>query len=354
MLKKEIITRVLASLVLVFIVGKILAVVLQSFFSKMTLGGSRKSDDLDRMIERQKEILRARGGLTAPSAHQPQEAVAKKSITETTYQNLLLKSSGAENASAKKMVELFDHLQWGDGKIYTDVQQRMLQRWCIRCEKQDVGQALKWIIAHDLLLKLSPSGPASFDESFNLLELSLFVREFGQSIDDGGSPMVEHQSHQSHFHPHVLIKSMDLLWSVMLGKSEKEILATILKKGQLNKGSAKSGYETLFMKLIVPRRQVDFLAPDRIMSKVRERAFIFDALTPLPPLNGKKDLAGALRIFGLKKMSGQEEVKKIYKDLANRKHPDKLMAKGIPEEWLKLASDNFAIIQSAYDILKES
>ena len=177
--------------------------------------------------------------------------------------------------------------------------------------------------------------------------------------------MVDHQSHQTHYRSHSLVKTMDFVWSIMLGKNEKESLATILSTGYLNKGRAAGGRDALFLQLIVPKRKEEFLGTERILNKIREYAFIFDALIPIAPLNGKKDLAGALRIFGLqntKKVTKKdlqeipsvEEIKKIYKDLANRKHPDKLMSKGLPAQWLKIATENFSTIQMAYDILKDA
>jgi len=351
MLKTELITRGVISLFLVFIVGKIIAVMLQSLFNRASTGRSNKPHDLDRMIERQKDILRAKSGLIGQSSQAQAEATPSRSATETAYHNLILK--GGDQDNAKKMLELFDHLQWGDGKLYAQVQQRLLQRWCIRCETQDVGHGLKYILAHDLLLKLNTKVLPSFDESMNLLELYLFLGHIGQAIDTGSSPMLDHQSHQTHYRVHSLVKAMDLVWASMLGKNEKEALALILKAGQMNKGKAASGCEALFLQLIIPKRKEDFLSTERILGKIREWAFVFDALTPMAPINGKKDLAGALRIFGLKKMSNLEEIKKIYKDLANRKHPDKLMAKGVPAQWLKVATENFTTIQMAYDILQD-
>ena len=37
----------------------------------------------------------------------------------------------------------------------------------------------------------------------------------------------------------------------------------------------------------------------------------------------------------------------------NEHHPDKLIAKGLPEEMIKLATDKTQRIKSAYEIIKE-
>ena len=115
------------------------------------------------MIERNIDILRAKSGLTGQSSQQARENTPK----EVPPKRLPESCSKAVTKAVPKMLELFDHLQWGDGKLYNNLQQRMLQRWCIRCETQDVGQSLKWIVAHDLLLKLNPKVLPNFDESLN-------------------------------------------------------------------------------------------------------------------------------------------------------------------------------------------
>ncbi|MCK5312975.1 MAG: TerB family tellurite resistance protein [Desulfobacteraceae bacterium] len=48
-----------------------------------------------------------------------------------------------------------------------------------------------------------------------------------------------------------------------------------------------------------------------------------------------------------------QEIKKQYRKLATEYHPDKIQAKGLPEEFVKFANDNFIKIQEAYDYIKK-
>jgi DnaJ like chaperone protein len=48
-----------------------------------------------------------------------------------------------------------------------------------------------------------------------------------------------------------------------------------------------------------------------------------------------------------------DEVKKQYRRLVTEYHPDKIEAKGLPEEFIKLANDKFKEIQEAYDEIKK-
>ena len=51
--------------------------------------------------------------------------------------------------------------------------------------------------------------------------------------------------------------------------------------------------------------------------------------------------------------TSDEEIKKQYRKLATEYHPDKIEAKGLPEEFIKFANDKFSEIQEAYDAIKK-
>ncbi|WP_300460856.1 TerB family tellurite resistance protein [Desulfobacula sp.] len=51
--------------------------------------------------------------------------------------------------------------------------------------------------------------------------------------------------------------------------------------------------------------------------------------------------------------SSNEEIKKQYRKLVTEYHPDKIEAKGLPEEFIKFANDKFKEIQEAYDSIKK-
>jgi len=49
-----------------------------------------------------------------------------------------------------------------------------------------------------------------------------------------------------------------------------------------------------------------------------------------------------------------EELKKHYRKLVRENHPDRLMARGVPEEFIEIANNKIAAINQAYDeIAKE-
>ena len=51
--------------------------------------------------------------------------------------------------------------------------------------------------------------------------------------------------------------------------------------------------------------------------------------------------------------STNEEVKRQYRKMVQEYHPDKIAAKGLPDEFTKFANDKFREIQEAYETIKK-
>jgi DnaJ like chaperone protein len=54
-------------------------------------------------------------------------------------------------------------------------------------------------------------------------------------------------------------------------------------------------------------------------------------------------------ILGVSYVAGEDEIKQTYRRLVRENHPDSLMARGVPPEFIKLANDKLAAINNAYD-----
>ncbi len=70
---------------------------------------------------------------------------------------------------------------------------------------------------------------------------------------------------------------------------------------------------------------------------------------------GKKEgipLKQAYTILGIDETANANEIKKAYRRLINQHHPDKLVAKGLPEEMMKVATQRTSEISKAYEIIK--
>lgn len=65
-------------------------------------------------------------------------------------------------------------------------------------------------------------------------------------------------------------------------------------------------------------------------------------------------LEDAYRALGVSSAASDNEVKRAYRKLMSENHPDKLIAKGVPEDMIKLATGRTQEIQAAYAVIKSS
>jgi DnaJ like chaperone protein len=68
----------------------------------------------------------------------------------------------------------------------------------------------------------------------------------------------------------------------------------------------------------------------------------------------KVSLDDAYAILNVTATAGDAEIKRAYRKLTNQHHPDKLVAKGLPEEMMKLAEEKTREIRAAYERIREA
>jgi len=65
------------------------------------------------------------------------------------------------------------------------------------------------------------------------------------------------------------------------------------------------------------------------------------------------DLQAAYQALGVDSKATDKEVKTAYRRLMNQHHPDKLVAKGLPDSMMEVAKERTREIRSAYEVIKE-
>jgi len=84
-----------------------------------------------------------------------------------------------------------------------------------------------------------------------------------------------------------------------------------------------------------------------------EHLFRFTGNSERPPRRGH-NLEAAYEILGVGKGATDTEVKRAYRRLMSQHHPDKLIAKGLPDEMVKIATEKTQKIKAAYEEITDS
>ena len=68
----------------------------------------------------------------------------------------------------------------------------------------------------------------------------------------------------------------------------------------------------------------------------------------------RPSLGEAYQVLGVTEDASDQEVKKAYRRLMSEHHPDKLAARGVPDEMIRVSTEKTAEISKAYDMIKEA
>ena len=65
------------------------------------------------------------------------------------------------------------------------------------------------------------------------------------------------------------------------------------------------------------------------------------------------DMADPYQTLGVSKEASNEEIKRAHRRLVVENHPDKMIAKGMPEEFVSIANEKLAAINAAYERVRK-
>jgi DnaJ like chaperone protein len=125
----------------------------------------------------------------------------------------------------------------------------------------------------------------------------------------------------------VQIQLQAALWGESLNTSGRKVLARICAALDI------SGYEVVQMEALLRMQQ---------------------AGRQSQPRNAVDKVGQAHDVLGVARTASDGDVVKAYRRLMNRNHPDKLLAKGLPESMMKLAEEKTRQIRAAYELIREA
>lgn len=129
----------------------------------------------------------------------------------------------------------------------------------------------------------------------------------------------------------VQIQLQAALWGAALNPSSRGVLARVCN------ALGVSAYDLVQMEALL-----------RMQRSTHQRGPEAEARPKVDPV------AQAYAVLGLTSAAADAEVTKAYRRLMNQNHPDKLVAKGLPESMMKVAEEKTRQIRAAYEVLRDA
>jgi DnaJ like chaperone protein len=108
--------------------------------------------------------------------------------------------------------------------------------------------------------------------------------------------------------------------------------------------------DTVFKRLgFAPLNQQYRFYEDFNKAYTRNRQRYYSAYERFTTPNDQTSLTQAYAILEINPTASKQEVKRAYRRLISKNHPDKLIAKGLPESMIKIANDKTQKITKAYE-----
>lgn len=92
---------------------------------------------------------------------------------------------------------------------------------------------------------------------------------------------------------------------------------------------------------------------DTLLDRVEAQSHFHDYRPGQQPPS-RSQLSDAYRALGIAPDCNDRELKRAYRKLMSEHHPDKLMARGVPESMMKVATEKAQEIQAAYELIRKS
>ena len=97
----------------------------------------------------------------------------------------------------------------------------------------------------------------------------------------------------------------------------------------------------------------DAESKDAIEKVAKEFGFAPSIIDGIKSGYSEGQLSNPYKVLGVSKESSDQEIKDVYRKLIKENHPDMLIAKGMPEEFVETANNKMAQINSAYEEIEK-
>jgi hypothetical protein len=338
---KDIIIRFVLGLIFFIVTVRVLGPLLFEFFKRKIPGAYNPENDLDSMIKRQKERLRAQYGLYG---NDQMENSAKEAYNTSTN---ILKNT----ALSKEVENLYKETRWGGGTFLKSIQGEISKNYSYTLADSKVNAFILLAEKRNYIHFLSAENQKSSEAIKNYLSLTLLVLMMIEEIRTKDLTLIGNVAKKCHLNPSDLLLALQLKFLFIIHQKKELKEDTLFSDtpilNQFSEDTIKSVIETLL------KKEANLWAKGHSLFFEELSLFLNYAhiLSPMPQLQGKKDVETAHKILGTNPEMDIDEIKKAYKKIALVKHPDKISSQNLPKTLEKKAISQFGKIQESYQII---
>ncbi len=307
--------------------------------------------NLDALIESKKHQLRNKEGLPPILPTSPLDPPPPPSL-KNRLEDLYIKNAN-KISDFKEIMILFDAAKWGDGKNLEKISSEITNYGIPVPQTSELTKVVTEILQTDLILKINGSTLPSFQSLFQIITTRYYFKYLVTDLNTTNKQFIKTLAMQ-HKVPY-----LPFLWATIfvLFKSIGTYSASNLYSLLLTKKLQIKDLSNIELDLILTNITTIILKTNhnpikQIINEIIKEAEIFLILLPLPKLRHKDDFENAYAILQASPDDSFDTIHKKYKKIAMQKHPDRLGGKIIPAQLIKEATNNFKLIQEAYNLLK--
>ena len=342
-LNKDIIIRLISTFIFIAITLSVLVPLFLNFIKKKMPGQNSSETDIDTMIRRQKERMKAQYGLHGTT-----------SSPISNWQDQSNPSSSKTPISTKQIQNFIQENKWGNSQFQIEIQKEIAKNYSYTITESKIGAFLLLCEKRKLFSYLTSDHQSNELTLKNFIITSLLFHMLIEEIRDKQFFILEKVAQKLKMSQAELGYALQIKLLMMLAPSKKlkdeRIFSDRLILSEFSEDSIREGIDlitSLEANLWAKSLSLFF---EELSLYVNYATFI----KPIEKLRNKKDLATAYSILGNTPDQTLEEIKKNYKRIALVKHPDKISSQKLPKYLEQKALTQFALIQEAYEIIVDS
>jgi DnaJ-domain-containing protein 1 len=346
-LNKEFITRIIVSVFVIFFFLKVVGPFIIAHFKRKIPGYSEPENDIDAMIRRQKERLKAQYGLqsSGTEAVTSKAAHAQRESGDLTVTQINLPQSD----NVKSIIQ---ETKWGSSKIIKELQQALKTHYAYTFAESKLSAFFLIVERRKLLSFLSienqNNNNAIIKYSGSLFIFLIIIDEIKNKKLD----LTQSLSKKIKINEHTLALAIQI--KILLEIKEK---SADLKEQRIFQSDfilhqfSDETIQLAISKILQKEANLWALGPAQFLEELSlclNQAFF---LTPYPTLTKNDDYETCYQILGIDENADEDEIKKTFKKFAMSYHPDKIDALKLPKILDKKAKEKFNSFQRAYEII---